>query len=153
MRRCGAREARIVLEMAEPEIAAATEKAAHLAGDVAMVDARGLRECLLADRAGAVLLGEQGLVVGDRHPVIILELILALALPAIGALLELAAGIFAPLAPACLVDARSVGLVPGAIVGKRLRTEVRIVGIALLSPFEIRRHERPGPDGCCEKRG
>src|SRR5882757_9649951 len=57
---CGPREARIVLEVAEPEIAAAAEEAAHLAGVVVMDDARGLREFLLADLAGAVLLGAQG---------------------------------------------------------------------------------------------
>jgi len=44
-----------VLEVAETEIALATEQAARLAGVVAMIDAEGLSRLLAADGAGAAL--------------------------------------------------------------------------------------------------
>src|SRR5262249_29253838 len=59
--------------------------------------------------------------------------VLALAFAAIFALLELACRVVMPLLPAVGVDALLVGLVPGTIVGARLRSVFFVFGIALLA--------------------
>jgi hypothetical protein len=54
-----------VLEVAEAEIALATEQAAHLAGVVAMIDAQGFFRPLATDGASAALSRQHRLVVVD----------------------------------------------------------------------------------------
>jgi hypothetical protein len=110
-----------------------------------MIDAERLtpRRLLPADRALAVLLGEQGLVVGDRDPVIIFQPGLAPALRVIGALLLVKVGIFRPFAAEIGIDPLLVGGVPSIVIGARPRSILRILGITLLAPLRVRRHADP----------
>jgi hypothetical protein len=71
-------QARIVLVVAQPKIAVAAEEAAHDAGGMIMIDGQGLVGLVgLTDEADAVLLRQQGVVVRERHPVPVLEPLLA----------------------------------------------------------------------------
>jgi len=68
IRRGRPREARIIVVMAEPEIARAAQEAAHFAGHVTMVDAqRPVRS--LADRARMSLARQDGPVLLQGQPV------------------------------------------------------------------------------------
>src|SRR4030088_3597933 len=68
--RC-AHQGRVVLEIADAQIAVVAQQRADRVGQVTMIDrepaARGFR---LADPASPVLPRQQGIVVGDRHPVL-----------------------------------------------------------------------------------
>src|SRR5262245_46059200 len=70
IRDCQPQEARIVVEIADAEIAPATEQAAHLLGRVTVIDAQSLLRPLAADGARAALLCQQRVVVFDRKPVV-----------------------------------------------------------------------------------
>jgi len=139
-------EARIVLEVAEPEIAVAAEQATHALARMRMID----RERLLgrpgvADGAGAVLPRHHGVVVCSRHPVEALEHALALSGRIVRALARLDIGILgirilgAPLRPR-LLDLVLVGLMPGLVDGQHLGAKHRILGVALALAFAVRGH-------------
>jgi hypothetical protein len=63
-----AQKARIVAEVAEPDIASGAKQTTHLARGVAMIDAKLLTDPL-ADRTSAVLPSEQPIVVVRCEPV------------------------------------------------------------------------------------
>src|SRR5262245_56965946 len=63
-------EPRIIVEIADAQIAPATEQTAHLLGHVAMIDTQSLLWLLAADGARAALPRHQRVVAFDREPVI-----------------------------------------------------------------------------------
>src|SRR5262249_31241180 len=129
----GQRQVGIVAQVAAAEIAGAAEEPAHLAGPMVVVDAEVALDLALAHAAAAVLPFQDRVVFLDRDAVIIFEMVLALALAAIFALLHLARWIFMPLLAALGVDALLVGCVPGTIIGARLLSVFFVFGIALLA--------------------
>jgi hypothetical protein len=66
-----AQQARVVVEVSDPQVALAAEQPAHLAGHVAMIDAKPLRGSLPADGAGAPLSRQKAVIVLDRQPVVV----------------------------------------------------------------------------------
>jgi hypothetical protein len=128
----GAQQPRIVLEIAEAEIAAAAEQTAHLVADVAMVDVERLaRLAGLADGADAVLARQQRIVIGRRHPVAALEHDLAAIAGHVRALRQLAARILCVLLAALGVDAILVRRVPGALLRADLLAKYGVLGKSL----------------------
>jgi hypothetical protein len=125
------RQLRIVAQVAAADVAGAAKEPAHLAGLVVVVDVEVALDLALAHPAAPVLPLEDRVVFLDGEAVIVLELVLALALAAILALLELARRIVVPLLAALGVDALLVGRVPGPIVGAGVLPVRFVLGIAL----------------------
>jgi hypothetical protein len=117
-------EAGIIAEVADAEIAPATEQAAHLLSRVTMIDAQPVRRALAADGARAALLRQQRVVVFDRDSVQEFEAMMSYPLSPF-------LRVFRPFAPLACVDLFLVRRVPGAIVGTSARCKDRILVIAL----------------------
>ena len=135
----GVQQARIVVEMTNAEVASTAEQAADLAGDVAMVDAQGLRAFLAADGACAALALQQRLVLLDRYSVMVLEMVLALAWARTASRFPF--GMLRPAQPPPFSDLFLVGGAPGPIAGENPLSVLRILCIALfLDPSPARSH-------------
>jgi hypothetical protein len=142
--------------VAAAEVAGAAQEAAHLAGLVIVVDAEEALGLALADVADAILALQDRVVFLDGEAVIVFEMVLALALTAILALLELARRILVPLLPALRVDALLVGLVPGPIVGAGVLPVGFVFGIALPAArvvIGVGTHDMAIPGKRCAKAG
>jgi len=159
-----AQAANVVLEMAEAEIAEAAEQSADQIGWVIMIDAQPLDRALVADRAHAILLFKQRVVLSGRDPVVIFQPGPAFRFRIVLALLAVGIGMLRPFAPPLGVDCVFVGGIEGAIAGKRAQSEVSILRIALLFALAFGRHgtaslnwraaQNPrAPDRNCPARG
>jgi hypothetical protein len=132
-----AHHARTVIEMADAEIALATEKPANLSGSVTVIDAQRLDWALPADGTGAALACDQPVVILLRHSIVIL----APVLRAVGAaLLLLSSRVFDPSTSPQRVDFVLVRGMIGAIVRARTLSKLCIFCISLLFPVLVREH-------------
>src|SRR5262245_35287768 len=120
-------QARVVAEIADAQIAPATEQAAHFPCHVAMIHAQSLLRLLAADGARAALPRQQRVVVVEREPVHGFEAMISRAL---SPFLRLPIWIFRPVAAPSCRNPFLMCRVPGAIVGTSLLCIVRIVPIS-----------------------
>jgi hypothetical protein len=130
----------IILEMAKAEIAQPAEQPSYQFGRVMMIDAQPLDRPLVADRAHAVLLFEQRVVLLGRDPVVIFQPGPAVGSRIVFTLLAVRVGMLRPFAAALGVDRVLVGGIEGPIVGKRAQAEVGIFRIAFFLALALGRH-------------